>query len=470
MKCYKMLLVFIVLVTSTVSCRKDFLNVKDESVITRQEYVVDLKTTGAFLNGIYVKLGSNFYLGYNLIYPDLIADDIKPIVGSTMQAQYSWSQLSSGSNQDAMWQVGYQIARSCSFVLMKAEEFKEQDPAKANDFKAQAYAIRALVHFVMVNTFAQSYNFTANGSHLGIPYVATDDWKQPVSRQSVNEVYERMINDLNSAISIFNVRTTNVLFMNKNAAKALLARIYLFKEDYFAAKNIAREIGNAVPIMAASPEGYPTKLFTSEETEALFQLLPAGFPTGANYSTFFAGVYFSSPMTEFLATEDIAGLIAENQRDVRNNWIKSGGFGGDTIVKYPSDVVAGFPISTMSYYQTIFRSSEMYLVAAESYAKIDEEDSARYYLDAIRRRADPTVSATTAKGANLLDSIYKERRKELAFEGFRMFDLLRLRKEVNRRDAPNPSAQRLPYPSNKAISPIPAIDVDVLGLQQNPGY
>lgn len=466
---------FLILILFSLSCKKDFLNIDDKSEIIRQEYVTDLQSTGEFLNGIYIKLSSEFYKGFHQIYPDLIADNIKPSsTGYSLIDPYNWSQKAStsgGSDANYMWLMGYQIIHSCSFVLEKADEYKAEGSAKADNMKAQAYALRALVHSVLVNIFAQPFNYTSDASHPGIPYVTTSDWAQPVTRNTVAEVYIQIINDLRASLPLFDQAPTNVLLMNRNAAKALLARVFLFKGDYLSAKNTAYEVATAVPIMTGSI--YPSKLFTPEETEALFQLFPSSFSVNStSYQTNFQGSYFSGPewQVQFLATSDIASLITQDPLDVRNSWIKSGGIGQDTIVKYPVDVIPGFNPSSESYYPTLFRSSEMYLTAAESYAQLNIEDSARFYLDEIRKRANPSAAPTTATGQDLLDIIYTERRKELAFEGLRMFDLLRWKKGVNRQDATNSAAQNLPYPSSKAVAPIPVVDVKVTGLTQNPGY
>jgi starch-binding outer membrane protein, SusD/RagB family len=458
-------------------CKKSFLDVADNGNITQQQYVIDLKSTGEYLNGIYILLSQNFYSGVNQIYPEVIADNIKPVTAtsSTLATHYKWSQYpdmnsSATNNINNNWTQGYQIVRTCSFAIEKAEEFRSQDPAKADNIRAEALAIRALVHFVLVNIFAQPFGYTTDASHTGIPYVNTSDWKQPAYRHTVAEVYENIISDLNNALPLFKSGVISVLSMNRNAAKALLARICLFKGDYQTAKNLAKEVGNAVPIMTGS--NYPSKLFTLQESEALFQLLPAY--SGVNnsiYQTNFQGrYYYAGSSTLFLATGDIANLLKQNPQDLRANWIKSGGTGKDTITKYPLNIIPGFTPTSASYYQTLFRSSEMYLTAAEAYANLSSEDSARFYLNAIRKRAIPTAVPVMATGQQLLDTIYIERRKELAFEGLRMFDLLRWKKGVSRTDAWTPLAQNLPYPSNNAIAPIPGLDVAQAGLSQNNGY
>lgn len=460
------------------SCKKSFLDVPERSSIARQDYVVDLKTTGDFLNGTYVLLAQNFYTGYNQVYPEIVADNVKPITTyyNFLTDHYKWVQLVNPNIISELWKSGYQVARSCNFVIEKASLYRDQSAAKADDLIGQAYALRALVYFTTVNVFAQSYNFTGDASHPGIPYIKTYDWTQPVSRQTVAEVYDNAIEDLKTALDLLPANPSNVspasqytLVMNQKAAKALLARIFLFKADYAKARDMAVAVGNEVPLLTGSD--YPSKLFTLNEKEALFQVAPAISNGVTAYFTNFQGGYlYSGIVTQFLATSDVATLLTQDPNDARKAWISSGGTASDTIVKYPRNVIAGFSPVSASYYPTILRSSEMFLTAAESYAHLGNEDSARYYLNAIRIRANPSASPSTTTGSQLLEAIYTERRKELAFEGLRMFDLLRWKKPVDRVDIVNDAPTHLPYPNNKAIAPIPEMDVKLLGIAQNPGY
>lgn len=484
MNYYRKLLAAILLITSLLSCKKSFLdNVSEQATLIRQDYVTDLKTTNEYLNGVYTDMGGNLFHGYHMIYPELIADNAKPVSGSSTNVplgiHYNWSQQadesssavtvsSSAVNFNGFSYGAYRVIRSASYVLEKADEYRSQDPVGADAIKGQAYAIRALSHFLLVNVFAQSYNFSSDASHPGIAYVTTSNWTMQVNnRNTVAEVYLKLISDLNNAISLLPATSSNTLVMNRNAARALLSRVYLFKGDWLLAKNLARQVGTTVPIMVTN---YPAKLFTLMETEALFQLPPS---TGAinGYATNFASRYYR-PTIQFLATSDVATLLNEDANDARKVWVASTVVSGITqwnVIKFPTAVVPEVS-GGGSYYQTILRSSEMYLAAAESYAQLNDVDSARFYLDAIRKRANPTATATTLTGNALLEAICKERRKELAFEGFRMFDLLRWKKGVNRADALSPAAQVLPYPSNKAIAPIPALDVKISGLVQNLDY
>lgn len=479
MKYYTSFFTIFLLYISISSCKKSFLNVEDNTAIIQQQYVTDLNSTQQFLNGIYVILGRDIFHSNYQLYPDLIADNIKPSTSnsSILLSHYNWSQILANylNNRDELWRIGYQAIRCCNLVIDKASEYANENPAKAKQLQSEAYSIRALLHFLLVNTFAQSYNFSSNGNHPGVPYITKFDWTSPYSRNSVTEVYDGIITDLTTAISLFQLSPNNTLIMNQNAAKALLARIYLFKEEWQKAKQLAMEVTLAVPLMPSSD--YPSKLFTLQETEALFQLAPSSTNVMAgSYNTNFVGYYCRGSNTRFVATKDIADLLIQDPNDSRKSWISSGGLGKDSIRKFPTNVVPGFATGptdianpTRSYYQTLIRSSEMFLTVAEAAVHTGEENTAQIYLDSIRKRANPTATNSTATGNALLDSIYLERRKELAFEGIRMFDLLRWKKGVNRIDVATGAPTTLPYPSNKALAPIPVVDV-ANGIPQNIGY
>jgi starch-binding outer membrane protein, SusD/RagB family len=484
----KYILILLVSLCGASSCKKEFLDPADNFQILRQEYVKDLKTVGQYMNGVYIDLSTS--MGNQLlVYPELIADNIKP-TGSTLSIHYNWSQNpeDDAASMNAYWRSLYNLIRSCSFVLEKTEEYKEQNTAQANEIKAQAYGLRALANYYLINMFSQSYVFTNDASHLGIPYVTTSDWTVEVSgRAKVSEVYTGIISDLKTALDLFGA-PVSTLYFNRNAAKALLARVYLFKGDYQSAKDLAKDVADNVPLLTIA-NGYPNNLYKNlapAQTESIFQLSPsktgvtlpsaAGTYTGT-YNTSFQGAQFRGATTLYFATKDITDLLKQSTNDVRKNWINSGGAGKDSIRKYPINIIAGFGTSATditnqakSYYETILRSSEMFLTVAEAAAKTGDENTARTYLNAIRQRANTSLPAIAPAGAALLDSIYVERRKELAFEGIRMFDLQRWKKGVSRLDALTPAAQNLPYPNDKAIAPIPGPDVDLLSLTQNTGY
>lgn len=487
MKQVKFLIIGLLLFTGWSGCTKSFLDVGENREVYRQSYVRDLVTMQHFMNGVYIELSWNFEQGYKTAYADLVADNLRQpsaTASNLMIPHYSWSQYpdqernsqigASTQNMNAVWKTGYLIIRSCNFVIEDIGRYENENPALAANIKGQAYAMRAYVHSVLVNIFAQCYKYTTDASHPGIPYITVSDVTVPFTRQTVAEVYTNIIADYNNAIGLLPATTTDIRFLNMSAVKALLARTLLFKEDFTEAKALAVEIAAQHPLMTIAA-GYPNDVFKFKpnpaQTEVLFQLSPQT----ATYGTIFLGYFLRATPIRFVATADIAGLLREQSGDTRRNWVTLATGGIWNVTKYPvgsaPEVTPAVNPTETAYSPAIIRSSEIFLTAAEASAKLNDPTTANIYLNAVRQRANTSLGAIAPAGSALLDSIYKERRKELAFEGFRMFDIQRWKQDVNRgADALFPTAKILPFPSNKAIAPIPEAETVLAGIPQNQGY
>lgn len=462
------------------SCNKTFLDqpiVPNGNSVIAEQYIKDVQSLENYVRGIYGNISKDIIHAVYFLYPDVVADNIKPVVGSSrLLAQYNWNQISettgeepsvSANNMNGFWATSYKVIRSCNYVIENAGKFRNENPDRVDNLLGQAYALRAWMHHNLVIVFAQSYKYSQDASHKGIPYVTGTDFRTALSRQTVKQVYVNAIDDLNRAIELLTPSLTNKLEISKFAAKAILARILLYKGDYAAAKNIAVEVAAKVPLMAQP--SYPKQLFTQQDSEGLFSIAPSslGFNNG-KFNTLFSGYYFRD-VVAFLATNDIVTIFNERPNDVRNSWLQLNGTNW-TIRKYPVGVIPSFPTPSLGYYQTLLRSSEMFLTAAESYAQLGNYDSAKYYLDAVRIRADLTALPTAVSGSMLIDSIFKERRKEFAFEGFRLYDLQRNNLGVNRNDVTNSAPKNLEFGSSKSIAPLHGYDVSFYKIDQNEGY
>lgn len=476
-----LLILFILFI---MACKKDFLESKDTGTLNLQTYVNSLPTMEKFVNGIKLLLQRDFNRSPTASYGDLVADDIKPDMasGSVLLAQYSWSQKANTDNffpvseesvgVNGEWISSYALIRSINFVIEEIDQYRAENPDKADLLKGQVYAFRAMIYFKLANIFSQTYTFTESATHLSIPYITTSDITASYMRNTAAEVYDNLISDLKSAIKLMKPGISDTKEMNQDAAKALLARTYLFKEDFENAKKTALEVTQAHRLMTIS-QGYPEKLYYNldiSETESLYQLKPVQSLSPAFIVNRFSGGDYQGWRITFRPTQDIIDLITESPTDIRNKWVTNDGSNW-LITKYPISVaMINTFVPTADYFHTLFRSSEMFLTVAESAYKTNDENTAREYLNAIRKRADPSIPPVVAAGTALLDSIYKERRKELSFEGGRMFDIQRWHQKIERKDPSVPTAASLPYPSNRAIAPIPIQDVNIAGLEQNKDY
>lgn len=478
MKYYRNPFYILFIYVSLSACKADFLEVVDNGQLTRQGYVKDLNSMNEFLNGTYGLLSQYFFYGTGEAYPEVVADNLKPLAlpPQCMLLHYTWSQQKSEEsafaenvasiNMNGTWQADYFVIRACNFIIEDVGKYRAENPIKADNIKGQAYALRALLYFELVNVFAQTYSFSPEATHPGVPYITTSDVTQHFSRQTVGDVYRNMISDLKEAIQLMPDDVNDIRYMNKYAAKSLLARVYLFKGDYSESRVLAEDLCQRVPLLTIS-NGYPDVIFYNKpflQTEVLFQAAPSEV-----YETSFIGRFFRAPTLYFVVTNDMASVLRRDSNDVRSKWVTSSGDAWN-VTKFPLSTAGIRSIARADYYHPVVRSSEAYLMAAESCAMLKDEDKARNYLNAIRKRANPNLPLLVASGNALVDSIHEERRKELAFEGFRMYDLQRWHRPVVRNDALNSGWKTLPYPNEKAISPIPLLDVKLENLIQNEGY
>ncbi|UPK68068.1 RagB/SusD family nutrient uptake outer membrane protein [Chitinophaga filiformis] len=467
--------IFIGVIVFCSGCKKGFLDVTPSNQVESGKYISNLAACETVLNGAYVELKTRFYTGYAFIYGELVADNMKPIIsGTPLTSHYAWRQIadetnsyqmsSSSSNLNPFWISGYHMLREVALVLENVDRFKQEDSVKANNLKGQALALRALAHLQLLNYFSQQYNYSADASHAGIPYVTASDWNTEYTRNTVSDNYKQILNDLQIALTLLPANVLSNQVLTKTAVQALIARVYLNKGEYALAKDMAVSVLTKVPLMVT---GYPENLFTNKESEAIFQLSPP--LTELDQRVAFPGYYFRESFKYYGATKDIALLLTQYPTDIRRAWVKDTA-GAWEIRKYPTGIVANSKFPTTSYYQTLIRSSEMYLIAAEAFAQNSMKDSSLYYLNAIRVRAYGVNSAIDVSGGALLDSIYMERRKELCFEGNRLYDLSRQKKAIKRADVADNVGPELLYPNDRYIAPIPLSDVLVKGLNQNKDY
>ena len=118
---------------------------------------------------------------------------------------------------------------------------------------------------------------------------------------------------------------------------------------------------------------------------------------------------------------------------------------------------------------------EVLLTLAEAYYRTSDEVNAKLYLNMVAKQRDPSFAGYTSTGAQLLEDIILERRKELAFEGMRYLDLQRLNRDVVRVNINNNyvgvTPTLIPTTNFRRIYPIPQTERDAnLEIEQNPGY
>ena len=145
---------------------------------------------------------------------------------------------------------------------------------------------------------------------------------------------------------------------------------------------------------------------------------------------------------------------------------------------YPTWFCNKFSVRDGSAYELnssylMIRYAEVILNRAEAYAHLNNA-KAIDDVNVIRTRAGLTGAAQMTAGnmagrgySNLVDMVLDERRMELFYEGFRVIDLIRNQKDIDRRFPSKTIAEVIPYTSPKIQYQIPIDETSVSGIPTN---
>lgn len=479
---------------------EDYLAVEPETLIIPEIALETESDIVTALHGAYSLLNDDgFAMEYNLI--GSVATDNGKIPTDRESAGTSQDRLPHAYNLDLnrqltatqLWEEGYQAISAVNNILDRLEEVEFNSDFE-DRVRAECLTLRAFMHFSLTQVFAQDYNFTNDQSHLAVPYMKMSEPGAEPVRSTMAEVYNEAMTDINEALTLFqqasNALTENgyrsggeIYFANYYVAIGLRARMHFYSTNYESALDDANTL-------LAGPFLLETTYTVSEynnsgeagdfidqwyslapvlESEAIFQLdVDSDDGNFANRSLI--DIYTANNGNAAHAiSNDLFSLYESG--DARQSWYldESATPAIDLhVFKYPG----GLGINNDAHHLPVMRLTEYQLIAAECEARLGDgdEDRARDLVNALTSRAG--ASTITSSGNQLIEDIITERRKEMAFEGHRLYDLKRLQRGFIRNDcASTTSICELTYPSNLYAWPIPGSEIDSNpSMEQNPGY
>jgi len=466
---------------SFTSCNDIDLSPSQENAVDIGNAITDIESAQTAVNGLYDLLYRRDYYGRELmVTPEVSADNIlvSPTNSGRYLRQYQYSVLPTDGAVGGLWNNLYKNINGANTIIFYIESgnISNGTTVELNEAKGHAFAIRGMAHFDLVRTYAFPYTTTSasasanangQGGHLGVPLLTTFEAERHAPRATVAEVYTQVITDLTTAMSLLPSAAYNKSSQfNKTAIKALLARVYLYKGDYANAYTMANQVIGDAQYSLTSNVNYMNDWNGTGSSEAILQL-PA-FGNDHNGFDSLGSIYIpngddgNGGYGDLIPTTDIMDLYSAN--DVRTGWFRN--LSG-TIYNYK------FPNSFTSYIP-LLRLSEMYLIVAESVGNgAGTSIAGQNALNAIILRANPSATPTTSIGSTLLAETLVERRKELAFEGHRMYDIVRNQANVMRTDIASPSTiSTITYPDFRMIWPISQNEIDANNNinENNTGY
>lgn len=398
------------------------------------------------LNGAYALLHNQYYYLHTEIVPSVLGGTMRR--NTLPDIQYQDNNLNpTVANVNNLWTAFYKLINQTNWVVQLIGELPEGElsATEKDQMLGEARALRAMATFDALRYFGQYYNLNSEYGVI-VRTDAIDFTTRHIRRSTVTETYTQILSDLDYAIA--NAPDfTRTTFFSKTAAKALKARVLLFRGEYANAATLADEV-------------------IVENKRSLSPTFAAVFSTG-----------FASTEMIFMRATDAVTFVPDRKKLTYTNNV--------TIVSpWLKTFMTGDPRATLSFNATtntvlkvnnvaafaptyFIRLAEMYLIKAEGLTRSGTPVAdAKLPLETIMSRAwgAPRVSTATTPEA-LLDEIHAEYIKELCFEnGSDWFANIRFGKI----SAIKPTVTNV----NQYILPIPESETLTNNLfgKQNPGY
>ncbi|WP_290709294.1 RagB/SusD family nutrient uptake outer membrane protein [Flavihumibacter sp. CACIAM 22H1] len=351
------------------------------------------------------------------------------------------------------WQAAYNTINRINNVLTALDKVTSSEDER-NRIEGEALFIRSALYFELVKLYAKTWGDGDNNTNPGVPLVLTPTTgiteENYVSRNSVAEVYTKIITDLTRAETL--LPASNTIFASKGAAAAMLSRIALMQGEYAAARDAANRVITSGEYQLETNFRNLWYLYMNNgganPAEYIFSMTVTQ-QDGANSLNTYFGISTGLAGTGGRGDSKIlsAHINKYEENDVRGEFFVQ--VGANFYTQKHLDIFGNVPV---------VRLAEMYLTRAEANLRLNTTVGATPLDDVneIRERAglEPLAAAT-------LQNILNERFLELAFEGQGLSDAKRTRSNWSGR----------PWNSELLILPIPQREMDVnKNLVQNEAY
>lgn len=398
---------FIISVISLSSCQK-LIDIKPENLVLEEDAIKTTADVQALLNSCYDEF-ANLMNGSVQNLHELRGENLAEPQNSAGSLYYTVYNRSTFSfrTADKEYLDFYNCILRINTIFDQIDNASDMTPSEKSRIEGEGYFLRAWCHWELVKLWAQPFGFTPDNSHLGVPIRIKAD-KNVELRSTVAQVYQQIESDLNNAENL--IPESNGAYANKNAVKALKAKVYFISHNYTNALKYSDEI-------------IKTNLYTFSDTfsryvkgapeEVIFELVSSlAFNRGSSFISNYRSD--NNPNPGFKPAKTFFE-IAKNTNDLRSEFyeIKNEGKLNEYIIchKFDKD---WFNVPLLNI-------TDMHLIRAESIAELNgDKTTAIDDVDKIRKRAfgaNFSALSPTIGYNNLKDSIRVQRRLEFAFEG-----------------------------------------------------
>ncbi len=478
------------------SCSDDFLDKTPSDKVDPEINVTDAVAVD-MANACYRTLQSSNMYNQRIWTLDIVAGN--SVVGAgggtdgleTIQASNFVTQSDNGMAL-YMWRSPWVGIGQCN-ILIKALEGKELSDIMRRSL-GEAYFLRAHYYYVLVRLYG--------GVPLRVepfnPGESTD-----IARSSVEETYNLIINDCKRALEMLPTKSEldaqNVGRATKDAALTMLADIYLtlapnHKDYYSEVVSLCSQVESLGYNLASCSYESNFDATINNGPESIFEVQFSGNTEydfwgnnpqsswmstfmGPRNSDFVAGSYGWNQPTKEMVEQYEEGdkrkdltILYEGCPDFDGKKYKSSYSGtGYNVRKFlvPKSISPEYNTNPQNF--VVYRFADVLLMKAEALNELGQTAQAAAPLNEVRYRAGLSGVSGLSQD-EMREKIIHERRIELAFEGHRWFDMIRI---DNGNYAINflKSIGKSRVSKERLLFPIPQTEMDANALMtQNPGY
>lgn len=486
-------LLLLILITG---CTK-FLNKDPQGDLTQASFPSTSADALQATNAVYAELRVWYYNsgGYPIL--DIMSDDAYKGSNTNDQlttvGQYdNFTFSTTGDGLDRWWAALYEGIRWANVVLEKVPDVT-MDTTLRSRYLGEASFLRGLFYFDLVRAWG------------GVPEVTTTKPDLHLERATSDEIYGLIISDLKYAEARLTKKSqlssSDLGRATVGAADAMLAKVYLFRQDFPDAEIYAMKVIQSGEYSLEPRFIDANGVNGNNGVESVFEVGAIGVENfrggGAQYGntqgvrgTPNRGWGFNRPSIDLRKSfepgdprlkgtiidlgDTIDGIYIIGDPDPANDPVYTIKNGDTTNIQcYDRKVwTPGDDTPTQwSYHRRLIRYADVLLMAAEALNENDKQAEALIYLNQVRERArqgdslilpDVTTTDKTLLRANIL----LERRHELALEGNRFWDLVRTG------NAPAVLGPLGFVAGKNELLPIHQSEIDISqgSLTQNPNY
>jgi len=449
---YKYFWALLILISSILISCEDFLEKNPQGQLTQATFPVSATDALLATNSCYATLRNNAYHCGLFPLNDIMSDDGRKgsNPGDAASGVNPFDNFTFTTTADYLggwWATLYEGIKRTNVVLEKVPAIAMDEDLK-NSYLGEASFLRALYYFDLARAWG------------GVPIVTTTTPDLVMARSSADAVFSLIENDLLFAVQNLPEKSegneAELGRATKGAAKALLAKMYLFRNDFINAEKYSLEVIESMEYDLEPVFTDANGVNGEHGIESVFEIGALGVEAeaGNQYAnvqgvrgTPNRGWGFNRP------TIDLRNSFEANDPRIKGTIIDLGDvIDGVTITgdgQTPNETKdeEGNLIETECYNRKVWtpgntvptqfghnrrllRYAEVLLMAAECLNENNKPDQALIHLNKVRERAREgnasiLLDITTTDKTALREIIFNERRHELALEGHRFWDLVR---------------------------------------------